>query len=118
VHDGHILRVALSTQARKGIAMRVLLKAHFGTEKGSELISSGRMGELIQQTVDRVHPEAAYFLPDEGDRTAFLVFDLEDPSQIPVITEPFFREGNATVSYTPVMNLDDVQKGLSQLSGG
>ncbi len=95
--------------------MRVLLKAHFDAEKGSQLISSGKMGGLIQDIVDRVHPEAAYFLPDEGDRTAFLVFDLEDVSQIPVITEPLFREGNATVSYTPVMNLDDVQKGLSQL---
>jgi hypothetical protein len=95
--------------------MRVLLKAHFDTEKGNQLISSGKMGELIQDIVDRVHPEAAYFLPDEGERSAFLVFDLEDTSQIPVITEPLFRDGNATVSYTPVMNLDDVQKGLSQL---
>lgn len=95
--------------------MRVLLKAHFDTEKGNQLISSGKMGGLIQDIVDRVHPEAAYFLPDEGERTAFLVFDLEDTSQIPVITEPLFREGNATVSYTPVMNLEDVQKGLSQL---
>jgi hypothetical protein len=95
--------------------MRVLLKAHFDTEKGNQLISSGKMGELIQDIVDRVHPEAAYFLPDEGERSAFLVFDLDDTSQIPVITEPLFRDGNATVSYTPVMNLDDVQKGLSQL---
>ncbi|WP_217209892.1 hypothetical protein [Streptomyces sp. AC550_RSS872] len=95
--------------------MRVLLKAHFDTEKGNQLISSGKMGGLIQDIVDRVHPEAAYFLPDEGERTAFLVFDLEDTAQIPVITEPLFREGNATVSYTPVMNLEDVQKGLSQL---
>jgi hypothetical protein len=97
--------------------MRVLLKAHFDTEKGNELVSSGKMGELIQGIVEKVHPEAAYFLPDEGDRTAFLVFDMEDPSQMPVITEPLFREADAKVSYSPVMNLDDVQKGLSQLSG-
>jgi hypothetical protein len=102
-------------QVRKGIAMRVLLKAHFDTEKGNQLIGNGRLAELIQETVDKVHPEAAYFLPDDGERSAFLVFDLDDPSQIPVITEPLFREANATVSYTPVMNLDDVQKGLSQL---
>jgi hypothetical protein len=98
--------------------MRVLLKAHFDTEKANELVSSGKMSELIQGIVEKVHPEAAYFLPDEGDRTAFLVFDMEDPSQMPVITEPLFREADAKVSYSPVMNLDDVQKGLSQLSSG
>jgi hypothetical protein len=37
---------------------------------------------------------------------------------MPVITEPLFREADAKVSYSPVMNLDDVQKGLSQLSSG
>ncbi|MEV5436640.1 hypothetical protein AB0K80_11490 [Streptomyces sp. NPDC052682] len=98
--------------------MRVLLKAHFDTEKGNELIRSGRMGDLIRETIDRVHPEAAYFLPEDGERTAYLFFDLEDPSQIPVITEPLFEAGDAKVSYTPAMNLDDVQKGLSQLRGG
>lgn len=98
--------------------MRMLLKAHFDTEKGNQLVENGRMAGLIQEVIDKVHPEAAYFLPDDGERTAFLVFDMEDPSQMPVITEPLFREANATVSYTPVMNLDDVQKGLSQLSSG
>ncbi|MFD3499883.1 hypothetical protein ACFWWT_17690 [Streptomyces sp. NPDC058676] len=40
--------------------------------------------------------------------------DMQDSSQMPVISEPFFLDLGAKISYTPVMNSEDVQKGLSQ----
>ena len=40
---------------------------------------------------------------------------MQDSSQMPVISAPFFQNLGAEITYTPVMNLDDVQKGLSQL---
>jgi hypothetical protein len=40
---------------------------------------------------------------------------MADPSQIPVISEPLFQTGKARVTFTPCMNLDDLQTGLSQL---
>ena len=46
---------------------------------------------------------------------AYLVFDLPDSSGIPSFAEPFFRELNANLELAPVMNGDDLQKGLSQL---
>jgi hypothetical protein len=51
----------------------------------------------------------------DGQRTAFMVFDLPDASGIPPFPEPFFRELNANVQLAPVMNADDLQTGLSQL---
>ncbi|MBC9729954.1 hypothetical protein [Streptomyces sp. TRM68367] len=95
--------------------MRTLLRARLDTERGSEAIRSGKMPELIKETLDKIKPEAAYFGPDEGRRTMFLVFDLADPSQIPSIAEPLFLNFGAELEWTPVMNLDDVQKGLSQI---
>ncbi|GAA3800197.1 hypothetical protein GCM10022403_038120 [Streptomyces coacervatus] len=95
--------------------MRVLLKVNMETEKSNEAIRNGTLGKLIQESVEQIKPEAAYFTADEGDRTAFLVFDLKDVSQMPVISEPFFLNLDAKISYTPLMNLEDVQKGLSQL---
>lgn len=41
-----------------------------------------------------------------------MVFDMKDPSEMPVIAEPFFTELNAKVDFCPVMNADDLQKGL------
>ncbi|MFF6874757.1 MULTISPECIES: hypothetical protein [Streptomyces] len=95
--------------------MRVLLKASMDTEKANEAIRNGTLGKLIQESLEQIKPEAAYFTSEHGKRTAFLFFDMQDSSQMPVLSEPFFLQLNAEVTYTPVMNVDDVQKGLSQL---
>jgi hypothetical protein len=95
--------------------MRVMLKASMDTEKANEAIRNGTLGKLIQESMEQIKPEAAYFTSDHGKRTAFLVFDMQDSSQMPVLSEPFFLQLNAEISYTPVMNMEDVQKGLSQL---
>lgn len=98
--------------------MRVLLQAHLDTEKTNEIISSGQMPQVMQEIVGAFKPEASYFTADGGVRCMFLVFDMQDSSQMPPLTEPLFERFGAEVNYTPVMNLDDVQKGLSQLKAG
>ena len=95
--------------------MRVMLKATMDTEKSNEAIHSGKLPEMLQETMERLHPEAAYFGPEEGRRTCFLVFDMEDSSQLPPAAEPFFSQFNAKIEVFPVMNQDDLQKGLSQI---
>ncbi|WP_367321738.1 hypothetical protein [Streptomyces sp. HUAS ZL42] len=96
--------------------MRVLLKASFDTDKTNELIRSGKLPELLQGALEKIKPEAAYFTTDHGERTCYMVFDMEDSAQMPVIAEPFFLEGDAELDFTPVMNWQDLQKGLSQIS--
>ncbi|GAA0658342.1 hypothetical protein GCM10009535_41990 [Streptomyces thermocarboxydovorans] len=95
--------------------MRVMLKASMDTEKANEAIRNGTLPKLIGETLEQVKPEAAYFTADHGKRTAILVFDMQDSSQMPVIADPFFLQLGAEISYTPVMNFDDMQKGLAQL---
>ena len=46
------------------------------------------------------------------------MFDLEDPSQLPTLTEPLFRNLKANIQMFPVMDREDLQKGLGQLGGG
>ncbi|CAL9515968.1 hypothetical protein ACFY64_28605 [Streptomyces collinus] len=95
--------------------MRVLLKASMDTEKANEAIRNGTLGKLIQESMEQIKPEAAYFTTDHGKRTAYVVFDMQDSWQMPVLSEPFFLQLGAEISYTPVMNMEDVQKGLSQM---
>ncbi|MEU0846689.1 hypothetical protein ABZ387_01770 [Streptomyces flaveolus] len=94
--------------------MRVMLKATLDTEKSNEAIRSGKLPELINRTMEHLKPEAAYFGPLGGKRTAIMVFDMQDSSELPPTGEPFFRELNAEVEICPVMNPEDLQKGLSQ----
>jgi hypothetical protein len=97
--------------------MRTLMKVKIDTEAGSRAIQDGSLPQLMQETLGELRPEAAYFGPENGIRTAFIVFDLQDPSQIPSITEPLFSKVKATVEMFPVMNQEDLQKGLQQISG-
>ncbi|MFE9765201.1 hypothetical protein ACFYPC_11830 [Streptomyces sp. NPDC005808] len=95
--------------------MRVLLKATLDTEKSNEAIRSGKMPELIKEIVDQLKPEAAYFAPLDGRRTCLLVFDMKDSSDLPPVGEPFLTQFNAKVEVSPIMNAEDLQKGLSQI---
>ncbi|NUP22241.1 MAG: hypothetical protein HOZ81_40505 [Streptomyces sp.] len=95
--------------------MRVLLQAHLDTAKSNDVIQSGKMPQVVKGLMDKIKPESAYFTTDHGVRTMYLVFDMEDPSQMPSIAEPLFVELGADLDYTPVMNADDLQKGLAQM---
>lgn len=96
--------------------MRMLLKAVVDTEAGNEALRNGSMLKAIEQMMQQLSPEAAYFVGSEdGQRSCIVVFDMTDPSQIPAISEPLFQTANARVTLTPCMDLADVQQGLSQL---
>ncbi|MET7697082.1 MULTISPECIES: hypothetical protein [unclassified Streptomyces] len=95
--------------------MRVLLKATLDPDKANEVLQGGKMPDLLKETMDRIKPEAAYFGPLGGRRTILLVFDMQESSELPPVGEPFFTNLNATVEVCPIMNLEDLQKGLGQL---
>ena len=63
---------------------------------------------------EALQPEALYFFGEDGQRTVLAVFDLADPSQIPVVTEPLYQGAKAKVTLTPCMNLEDVKKGMEE----
>ena len=96
----------------------MMMKVQMDTEAGSRAIADGSLPQLMQETLGKLQPEAAYFGPEHGVRTAFIVFDLQDPSQLPAITEPMFNKMKANIEMFPVMDQQDLQKGLGQLGGG
>ena len=95
--------------------MRVMAKISMPVESGNRAIKDGTLGATMQRAAERWKPEAMYFTTFDGRRTAFMVFDLPDSSDLPPFAEPFFRDLNADVQLAPVMNGDDLQKGLSLL---
>lgn len=98
--------------------MRMLLKARIPTPVGNEMIKSGAMSKIMESAIAALKPEAAYFTLDDGDRTCFYYFDMQQSSQIPPLIESFFMDLNAKVTLQPVMNADDLRIGLSELMSG
>jgi hypothetical protein len=95
--------------------MRVIARISVPVESGNSAIKDGTLGAVMENAAAQWNPEAMYFTAFDGLRTAFMVFDLPDPSDIPVFAEPFFRKLNADVNIAPAMNREDLGKGLSQL---
>jgi hypothetical protein len=83
---------------------------------GNQAIKGGAMRESINSLMRDLKPEAAYFFADQRMRSGLMVFDMEDPSQIPLIAEPLFQAYDAAVEILPVMNAADLEKAFSKLA--
>ena len=94
--------------------MRMMLKVSIPVEAGNKAVKDGTLPRVMQSTLERLKPEAAYFLAEDGKRTAIMFFNMEDVSTIPVIAEPLFMGMNAALTMVPVMNAEDLQKGLAE----
>jgi len=92
--------------------MRILMTVQFDTEKASKAIEGQSMATFMESVIERLKPEAAFFGAKDGMRTGFIVFDLQQPSQIPTVVEPFFQKLGARIDLMPVMDFDDVRIGL------
>lgn len=94
--------------------MRMLLKFQLDTETANRAIEDGSTARINEKMFTQMQPEAAYFASEDVVRTGYVVFDLHDPAQIPTIAEPLFSGVHPKLTPTPVMNTDDLMKGLQQ----
>jgi hypothetical protein len=97
--------------------MRFIVRASFATDTGNKAIREGSLGPKIRAVLADLKPEAAYFYEDGGRRTALLVVNIQDASEIPRVAEPFFLGMNAEVRFHPAMTAEDLGKaGLDDLA--
>jgi hypothetical protein len=89
--------------------MRFLLKVSFPVEAGNAAAKKDGF-KAIQKILEEQKPEAAYFVADGGKRTAILIMNMEDTSQMPAIAEPWFLALNASIEATPAMVPEDLRK--------
>jgi hypothetical protein len=90
--------------------MRFLVKVNIPVKAGNMAAKAGKLGTTIQSILAELKPEAVYFTDDNGQRTAFLFLDMQDASQIPAITEPWFLAFNASIEIHPVMVPEDLSR--------
>jgi hypothetical protein len=92
--------------------MRMLMTVSIPVEAGNAAARKGSLGSIIQNILADLKPEAAYFSEEDGQRTAFIVFDMNDSSELPAISEPWFLAFNASLRVRPAMNAEDLTAGL------
>jgi len=96
--------------------MRTILHATFPHDPFNTYIKKGTIAQKLNEYLEGIKPEAAYFTEIDGKRTALLVINIENPSQIPFYAEPLFLQFNADVQFHPAMTPGDLKEsGLESL---
>ncbi len=96
--------------------MKMLLTVEFPLEPFNSLVRSGKAGETIGSILETIKPETAYFTEQDGKRGGIFVIDVQNPSDVPAFSEPFFLKFNASCRFRILMSPEDLQKaGLEAL---
>lgn len=90
--------------------MRCIVKVAIPVETGNEAIRTGKLQKVVQGVIEDLKPEAVYFTTEGSQRGGIFVVDLKDPSQIPMVAEPFFLGLNASVEVLPAMTPEELMK--------
>ena len=93
--------------------MRWMIRFSIPGNAGNELVSSGKIGQNFQSLIEDFKPEAAYFFPENGQRSGFMIINMTDSSDLAKVAESFWFGLRADISVTPVMNGEDLAKGLT-----
>lgn len=92
--------------------MRFLIRATIPTEDGNKMVQDPNFLRKLEEYINKVNAEAAYFFEANGSRIASFIVDVQSAEQIPVLGEPLFIKMGARVEFHPVMSLEDLKKGI------
>jgi hypothetical protein len=96
--------------------MRIIVNFQFPVEPFNTLVRDGTAGNVLTSILDEIKPEAVYFYDPNGCRGGTMIVNLDDPSKIPSIAEPFFLKFGAKCEFHVAMSPDDLTKaGLAEL---
>ena len=89
--------------------MRMLLTATIPNEAGNAAVKNGTLGSTIQKILGDLKPESAYFIASpSGERSALVVFDMKESSELPKVAEPWFLAFGSRISVQPAMTPQDL----------
>jgi hypothetical protein len=101
----------------KEAAMRFMFKAKFDIEKANDAAKKGAFAEKIKAILEELKPEATYFVAEGGKRTAILIVDMKETSDMARVAEPWFFAFNAKVNFQPLMVPEDFAKAEPFIEG-
>jgi hypothetical protein len=90
--------------------MKMLMMVECPNEPFNSLIKAGTAGQVIERILASIKPETAYFTEQDGMRGGIFLVDVNEPSDIPALAEPFFLNFNASCKFRIMLSAQDLQK--------
>jgi len=79
--------------------MRMMMLVQCPIEPFNSKVRNGTAGSTIMKILDDIKPEASYFGERDGKRGAVLIVNVDSPSDVPRLAEPWFLSFNAEVEF-------------------
>jgi len=88
--------------------MRMLMHVQFPLEPFNTAVRDGSVGPKIQKILEAIKPEVAYFSEHHGRRGGTFVVNVNDPSDVPSLAEPWFLTFHAEVEFRVAMKPEEL----------
>ena len=88
--------------------MKMLIQVKIPNEPFNSAVRDGSAGQKMKSILEETKPEAVYFTEYEGQRGAMMIVDINDPSEIPGYSEPWFLSFDADVEFHVAMTPEDL----------
>ena len=88
----------------------MLMHVQFPLGPFNTAVLDGTAGDKIQHILEAIKPEAVYFTEQNGRRGAVLIVDVNDPSDVPMLAEPWFLTFDAEVEFRIAMTPEDLAR--------
>jgi hypothetical protein len=96
--------------------MRMIMLVQFPIEPFNTLVKNGSMGAKMKQLLDATKPEHVWFSERNGKRGGIMIVNLDSPSDVPRLAEPWFLALNAEVEFRIAMTPEDLgRSGLDSI---
>ena len=95
--------------------MRFMVQFSVPTQYGNEIVRSGKIEKVIKKLGEEFKPEAMYFYPADGLRAGCMFIQTDNPAICAAIGERLWFGLQAEVKVTPVMNGEELGKGLAEM---
>jgi hypothetical protein len=96
--------------------MRMLMNVIFPPDTFNAAVRDGSIGPTIQKILEATKPESVYFVEQDGMRSAVMIVNPKEASDIPALAEPWFLQFEAEVQFRIAMTPEDLQRsGLDAL---
>ena len=79
---------------------------------GNAAGAHGDIGAAIQKLISDTDAEAAYFTMLDGMRAGIVIFEETDQARLATYNEPLMKHLGAQIDIVPVLNLEDLERGL------
>jgi len=92
--------------------MRLMMTFRIPTEAGNRAGAQHTIGQAIEKLIADTGATDAYFFMQDGMRAGVVFFEESDQANLPRYNEPLMESLGAQIAIQPVLNLDDLKRGL------